>query len=74
MRVEAVDHTFPVEEQQPVLATTTRGEEQQLKLAGGEHLMVIQACGDLPVTPCQMLRKIEHAIGAHSHPTPLSGS
>ena len=73
MRVEAVDHTFPVEEQQPVLATTTRGEEQQLKLAGAENLMVVKDTGDLAVTPRQMPRKLEHAIRAHTHPTPLRG-
>ncbi len=35
--------------------------------------MVVKDTGDLAVTPRQMPRKLEHAIRAHTHPTPLCG-
>jgi hypothetical protein len=67
--VEAVEHALPIQEQQPILRTTLRAEEQQRQLIGGEQLLVVQAERDLPVALGQMPRQLEHVLGAHAPST-----
>jgi hypothetical protein len=62
--VEAVEHALPVQEQQPILRSTLRREEQQRQLVGGENLLVVQAERDLPVALGQMPGQLEDAVGA----------
>jgi hypothetical protein len=71
-RVEAVEQPVPVEEEQPVLRTTLRGEEKQPELAGREQLMVVQAEHDLAVAPGQVRSELEHPVGAHPRRAPFA--
>ncbi|HZO95944.1 MAG TPA: hypothetical protein VFB42_01080 [Gaiellaceae bacterium] len=48
-RVEAVEESVAVEEEQSVLRATLRREEEQLELVGRQQLMVVEAEHDLAV-------------------------
>src|SRR5579862_7515123 len=60
------EHPLPIQEQQPILRSTPRREEQQLQLIGGQQLLVVQAERELPVALGQMPRQLEHPLGAHT--------
>jgi hypothetical protein len=66
-RVEAIDHAMAIEEQQPILRPTPRREEQQLKLIGGQELLLEQHVSDLTVTFGQVPGQLEHSLRAHPH-------
>jgi hypothetical protein len=53
VRIETIEHAPPVQEQQPILGSTLRREEQQRQLIGSQDLLVVQAERDLPVALCQ---------------------
>src|SRR6266536_2640252 len=64
-RIETIDDTVPVQEQQPILRTPPRREEKQLQLIGREYLLLVENERDLPVTLSQMASELEHALRAH---------
>ena len=66
-RVEAIDHALAVEEEQPILGSTPRREEQQLKLIRRQYLLLEQHVSDLPITLGQMPSQLEHPLRAHPH-------
>ncbi|HET8606009.1 MAG TPA: hypothetical protein VFL66_03165 [Gaiellaceae bacterium] len=71
--IEAIEHALPIEEQQPVLRSTPRGEEQQRQLVGEQHLLVVEAECDLPVALGQMACQLEDVLGADAPSTRLRG-
>jgi hypothetical protein len=73
-RIEAVEQPVTVEEEQPILRATLRGEEEQLELVGRQQLVAVEAEHDLAVALGQVRCQFEHAVGAHprrAHPTTI---
>lgn len=62
--IEAIEHALPVEEEQPVLRSTLRCEEQERQLVGRQQLLVVEAECDLPVALGQMPCQLEGVLGA----------
>lgn len=62
-----------MEEQQPILRSTPRGEEQQRQLIGDQHLLVVKAECDLPVALGQMPCQLEDVLGADAPSAPQRG-
>ncbi len=65
-RVEAIEHAVAVEEEQPVLGSPSRREEEQLQLIGRQHPVPVQVERDLPVALGQMPRQLEQPLRAHA--------
>jgi hypothetical protein len=53
-RVEAIEHTLAVEEEQPVLRPPRGGEEEQRQLIGRQQLLLVETERDLPIALCQV--------------------
>ena len=74
-RVEAIEHAVAVEEEQPVLGSAPRREEEQLQLIGRQHPVPVQVERDLPVALGQMPRQLEQPLRAHAErPSPRQNS
>jgi len=65
-RVEAIEHTVPVEEEQPVLRPPSRREEEQLQLIRGQDAVPVEVERDLPVALGLMPREPEQPLRAHA--------
>jgi hypothetical protein len=65
-RVEAIEHTLAVEEEQPVLRPPRGGEEEQRQLIGRQQLLLVEAERDLPIALCQVPGEVGEALRAHA--------